>query len=193
MCIFVRMESPQILFLSNLIIEKGVLVLLDALKILKDQGCPFTCVIVGAETAEISADRLREELRVRNIQDRVSYKGQRFGQDKETCFEQADLFVFPTFYSNECFPLVLLEAMQHHLPIVTTDEGGIPDIVKDGYNGLLCMKRHPQDLAEKIQHLLSDQQLRVGMGQNGYSRFQSYFTLDGFTHCLITIFKSLLT
>lgn len=191
MCISVLMESLRILFLSNLLIEKGVLVLLDALKILKDQSCSFVCSFVGAETAEISADRLREEIQARNIQDVVSYKGKQFGKEKETCIEQADLLVFPTFYQNECFPLVLLEAMQHHLPIVTTDEGGIPDIVKDGENGLICKKNNPGDLAKKIQCLISDPSLRLQMGKNGYMKFRSHFTLDAFEHRLTTIFKSL--
>lgn len=191
MYISVRMESPRILFLSNLLIEKGVFVLLDALKILKDQGCSYTCLIVGAETVEISADRLREELLARHIQDVVSYNGKQYGKDKETCMEQADLMVFPTFYQNECFPLVLLEAMQHHLPIITTNEGGIPDIVDDGENGFICEKNNPQELAKKIQCLLSDSSLRLQMGQNGYMKFLSHFTLDAFEHRLTTIFKSL--
>lgn len=42
---------------------------------------------------------------------------------------------------NECFPLVILEAMEYKLPVISTNEGGIPDIVKDGENGLICENR----------------------------------------------------
>lgn len=42
---------------------------------------------------------------------------------------------------NECFPLVILEAMEYKLPAISTNEGGIPDMVKDGENGLICENR----------------------------------------------------
>ena len=183
---------PRLLFLSNLLIEKGVLVLLDALKRLKETGCPFVCDIIGGETAEIDTERLAQELKARDIQDVVSYGGKRYGPDKAACLAQADIFVFPTFYQNECFPLVLLEAMQYGLPIVTTDEGGIADIVKDGENGLICEKNNPEDLAGTIRRLLSDRPLRIQMGQDGYGKFKAQFTVAVFEQRLTDIFKGLL-
>ncbi len=184
-------NAPRILFLSNLLIEKGVLVLLDALKIIKDKGCLFVCDIVGGETAEIGAVHLEEEIRQRGLQGQVSYQGQRYGTDKEAFLQDADLFVFPTFYQNECFPLVLLEAMQHSLSIVTTDEGGIADIVKDGGNGLICEKNDPVDLAKYLERLLNNQSLRIMMGQEGYRRYKALFTLEAFESKLTEIFFNL--
>lgn len=183
---------PRLLFLSNLLIEKGVIVLLDALKILKDKGCDFVCDIIGGETAEMDAERLNQELHARNIQDVVSFVGKRYGKEKDVYLEKADIFVFPTFYKNECFPLVLLEAMQYGLPIVTTDEGGIVDIVKDGENGLISEKNNPEDLAEKISLLLSDKFLRTRMGQDGYDKYKANFTVDVFEKRMTVIFRSLL-
>jgi glycosyltransferase involved in cell wall biosynthesis len=55
-------------------------------------------------------------------------------------FEKSHIFVFPTFYYYECFPLVLLEAMQHALPVISTDEGGIPDIAETGITGYIVAK-----------------------------------------------------
>jgi glycosyltransferase involved in cell wall biosynthesis len=179
---------PHILFLSNLLIEKGVLVLLDALRILKEKGFPFICDMVGGETAEIDSKCLDNEIRGRGLQTAVLYHGKRYGAEKNIFFKNADMFVFPTF--NECFPLVLLEAMQHSLPIITTDEGGIPDIVKDGENGLICDKKNPEDLANAIEKLLKDNNLRSRMGQNGYQRYRDYFTLQSFEKKLVHILQS---
>lgn len=173
-------KTPHILFLSNLLIEKGVLVLLDALKILKGNGFSFICNMVGGETAEIDAKCLDDEIHGRELQKVVLYHGKQFKKEKDTFLKDADMFVFPTFYNNECFPLVLLEAMQHGLPIVTTDEGGIPDIVKDGENGLICKKNNPEDLAEKLMTLLDNESLRLKMGQDGYKKYQEKFTLEVF-------------
>ena len=183
-------DIPKILFLSNLIIEKGVLVLLDALKTIKDNGYSFVCDFVGSETSEIDANRMNEEIRKRNLQDAVLYHGKRLGKEKEVYWLNADFFVFPTFYHNECFGLVLLEAMQHELPIITTDEGGLTDIVKDGENGFVCEKRNPIDLAEKITCLLNDEQLRTKMGHNSYQKYKEEFTLEVFEKRMVEILQS---
>ena len=183
-------KIPHILFLSNLLIEKGALVLLDALRILKEKGFSFICDMVGGETAEIDARYLDNEIHGRGLQTVVLYHGKRYGAEKDTLLKDADMFVFPTFYNNECFPLVLLEAMQHCLPIITTNEGGIPDIVKDGENGLNCDKKNSEDLANAIEKLLKDNSLCRRMGQNGYQRYRDYFTLQSFEKRLVHILQS---
>ena len=79
--------------------------------------------------------------------------------------------------------------MAHHLPIVTTNEGGIPDIVKDGENGLISQIRNPQSLADNICKLLDDADLRRKMGENGYKRLHKYYTLEVFEQCMVQCLK----
>ena len=169
---------PRLLFLSNLIISKGVLVLLDALKILMDKGFSFVCDFVGGETTEINEKKFEDEVRNRQLEKIVFYHGRKFGDEKEAFFERSDLFVFPT--NEDCFPLVLLEAMQHGLPIVTTNEGAIPDEVINGENGFIGEQKNPSSIANCIEKLLCDEQLRKEMGENGYQKFQKNFTIDAF-------------
>ena len=180
---------PRLLFLSNLLESKGVIVLLDACRILKEKGYSFLCDLVGGETAEINAERLGREIKERGLDEVVAYKGKKYGSEKQECFEQSDIFVFPTFYNNECFPLVLLEAMEQSLPCVTTDEGGIKDVVKDGETGLISEKRNPESLALCIERLLNDVALRERLGENGYKEFKKHFTLDAFEHRLTACVK----
>lgn len=171
---------PRLLFLSNLIVSKGVLILLDALKILKDKGNSFICDFVGGETNEIDAKRFSEEVEKRKLNRFVVYHGRKYGEEKEQMFGQTEIFVFPTFYNNECFPLVILEAMQHGLPVVTTDEGAIPDEVIDGENGLIGEQKNPSSIADCIERFLKDELLRKKMGEDGYKKFNQYFTIDAF-------------
>ena len=171
---------PRLLFLSNLIVSKGVLILLDALKILKDKGHSFVCDFVGGETNEIDAKRFSEEVEKRKLNRFVVYHGRKYGEEKEQMFGQTEIFVFPTFYNNECFPLVILEAMQHGLPVVTTDEGAIPDEVIDGENGLIGEQKNPSSIADCIERFLKDELLRKKMGEDGYKKFNQYFTIDAF-------------
>jgi len=186
--------APHLLFLSNLIESKGVFVLLDALKILADKGLSFYCDFVGGETREIDNERFTLEVNRRNLGLQVMYHGRKYGAEKARYFTDADIFVFPTYYGNECFPLVLLEAMQHGMPCITTNEGGIPDVVQDGVNGIICERQNAELLAAAIEKLLLNPELRKQMGQKGYEIFKENFTLDKFEsnlcECLLNASKS---
>ena len=179
---------PKILFLSNLIISKGILVLLDALRILNKKGIPFECTFVGRETEEMNAEKFNAQVAARDLCDKVVYAGCKYGNDKRAYFENADIFAFPTFYFNEAFPLVNIEAMEYKLPVVSTNEGGILGMITDSENGFISEKQNPESLATALQKLLENKSLRIKMGENGYKKFISDFTLNSFesnfTECL---------
>lgn len=158
-------KIPHLLFLSNLLVSKGVIVLLDALKILKDRGYSFVCDFVGGETAEIDAARFKEEVEKRGLNRMAVYDGKKYGKDKDKYFNNADVFVFPTYYSNETFGLVNLEAMEHKVPVISTKEGGIPDVVKNGQNGLVTRKKNSKPFIMIIRTLLSGINLRTMDGK----------------------------
>ena len=170
--------EPHLLFLSNLMESKGLFCLLEACRELKLKGYQFVCDIVGAETPEVSEARLHRQIALMEVENVVRYHGKCYGEAKEKMFAQSDVFVFPSY--NEAFPLVLLEAMQHHLPIVSTREGGIPDILKEGENGLFCNKKDAASLARVLERLLDDEDLRRQMGEQGYKSYQEKFTLRHF-------------
>ena len=89
-------KVPHLLFLSNLLESKGVMVLLDALKLLSDKGYSFVCDFVGGKTAEIDAARFKREVEQRGLNKLAIYDGKKFGEEKKQYFEQADIFVLPT-------------------------------------------------------------------------------------------------
>ena len=175
------------IFLSNLIESKGVIVLLDALKQLKEIGFSLICDFVGGETKEMDKVRFEREVTKRGLNQTAYFRGPMFGKDKERYLSDADVFVFPTFYHNECFPLVLLEAMQYGLPIITTDEGGISDMIENGVNGLICKKRDAESLAACLEKLISDELLRKRMGEIGYEKFKKKYTLQVFENKMMEI------
>ncbi|MBK8501582.1 MAG: glycosyltransferase family 4 protein [Saprospiraceae bacterium] len=170
---------PQILFLSNYIQEKGILVLLDALYILNKKGYDFSARLVGAP-GDISIEYLEKYLHDHQLAQKIVVVGPKYDQDKIVEFQQADIFVFPTFYSNEAFPLVNLEAMQYSLPIISTDEGGISDMLRDSDAGFIVKAKDPEALANKIAILLIDKDLREQMGNNAFHHFSNNYTLDRF-------------
>lgn len=169
---------PCILFLSNLLIDKGVLTLLDACKLLKEQGYVFQCDFVGGETADMDSKRFRQECAQRGIVNCVTYHGRKYGDEKLFFFNKADIFVLPTF--NECFPLVLLEAMEQGLPCISSAIGGTLEIVDDGKTGFLVPCREVMPLAERISILLTDETLRKRLGEAGRIKFEREYTLQHF-------------
>lgn len=184
---------PHLLFLSNLIITKGVYLLLDACKILKDKGVEFVCDFVGGETKEINSDMFNIEVNHRCLGNNVIYNGRKYGADKERFFKDADIFIFPTYYNNETFGLVNLEAMQYQLPIVTTNEGGIPDVVQDGVNGIIFERQNAESLAAAIEQLLYNPALRRQMGDTGYEIYKQNFTLEKFELRMCEILFKIIT
>lgn len=182
-------QVPNLLFLSNLIPSKGVYVLLDACKILKEKGYKFVCNFVGGESKEITKEVFEKAVDERGLNEIVYYKGPKYGNEKNAFFSNADIFVFPTYY--ECFPLVLLEAMQYKLPIITSCEGGIPDIVTNGENGFVCKTNDVDTTSDAIEKLLKDSGLRTQMGNNGHKLFRENFTLSVFNKNITWILKEI--
>ena len=174
----VEPSVPRLLFLSNLIESKGIYVLLEACRMLKEEGIVFQCDYVGGESKLISGEAFRNAIAERGLTDCVTYHGPQYGVAKDRFFRGADIFVQPTF--DDCFPLTLVEAMQYRLPIVSTDVGAIPDIVTDGVNGFVCPQRDVDALAVALRKLIGDRQLRVAMGQRGYELYRERMTLEVF-------------
>lgn len=181
---------PRLLFLSNLLVSKGVWVLLETCSCLKKRGYSFVCDMVGGETTEINRSKLEEEINIRGLKDQVFYWGPQYGEQKELFFQQADIFVQPTF--EDCFPLTVLEAMQHGLPVVSTDEGAIPDMVVDGYNGFICQRQDIHSLADSVERLLKDSALRKQMGEKGCLRYKERFTQEAFERTFLHILSDIL-
>lgn len=182
----------RLLFLSNLLESKGVIVLLNACQILKNQGYNFVCDFVGGETSEIDAQRFICEVEKRGLSDIIIYHGRKYGEEKETFLKCTDIFVFPTYYKNECFPLVLLEAMQYGVPCLSTCEGGIIDIIAEGKTGFIVEKQNAEELAERIELLIKNPQLLEHIGMYSIKRFHDRFTLTIFENRIKGIFEELL-
>lgn len=185
-------EIPHILFLSNLIESKGVYVLLDALKILKDKGYNFICDFVGGETKEIDAKKFNEEVQKRGLNNLTIYHGKKYGIDKEDFWNKANLFVFPTFYDNECFPLVLLEAMQHNVACISTNEGGIPEIIEDQVTGYIVGRRDILALADKLAYLIEHREQCRRMGCKGREKFEREFSLERFEERMLNLLDQII-
>jgi glycosyltransferase involved in cell wall biosynthesis len=181
-------DLVNILFLSNIMKTKGVFVLLEACKILQDKGLNFFCNFVGGE-GDINKKMFQSKVDNLSLNNRIHYAGKKIGLEKEEYFAGADIFAFPTYYHYETFGIVNLEAMQYSLPVISTHEGGIPDVVVDGVTGFLVNKKDPVSLAEKLEILIINPKLRRQMGESGCAKYQREFTLEIFENRLLQILE----
>lgn len=184
-------NKMNVLFLSNMIAEKGVWTIVEAAKILHEKNLPVEFHFVG-KWSDITEDMFFHAMKEFHLEDVCFAHGGKYGKEKDEFWAAADVFVFPTFYHNECFPLVLLEAMQHHLPCISTTEGGIPGIIDDKETGFLIEKHDFHTLADKLEYFIEHPQESKRMGENGYRKFLDKFTLRKFEESMVDILNDCL-
>ena len=93
---------------------------------------------------------------------------------------------------TEGLGVVLLEAMACGVPVIGTNVGGIPDIIKDGITGLLAQPRNPTDLARKIMILLADQELCHRLSKRGYDFVKEHFSWSHVAKRYFEVFSAVL-
>lgn len=174
------LPHPRILFLSNISLEKGAGTLIEALGLLKERGCACACTIGGPFASEDEEDQIRSLARERNLENDIDWAGPLNPDQKAAQYRRSDIFCFPTHYHAEGQPLVLLEAMMFSLPIVATDWRGIPDMIENGKNGFLVPIRNPNSLAQILEKLIKEPELRKSMGWEGRKRYSENHTAEKF-------------
>ena len=157
------LDKNIVLFVGNLILYKGPNVLIRAIpKIVKK--VPNTLFIfVGKGKMRNELEKLANKLGIRN---HVRFTG--FVEEclKPFYYKSADIFCLPSVMSTESFGIVNLEAMACGIPIVASRIGGVPDVIKDGENGLLVPPKYVNSLASSIIYLLENEGVRRKMGKN---------------------------
>lgn len=182
----------NILFLSNLIEEKGIYDFIGSLYSLFESGYDAKGTIIGQES-DVTAEELQLHIDGLGLQNKVKYLGPKYGDEKYEAYCKADIFVFPTYYHVETWGGVILEAMQFGLPVISTFEGSIPLIIDDGINGFLVDAKSQKQIMEKLIVLIDDPELRKKMGQSGKEKFHREFTFKIFEENLFSVFSDVLT
>lgn len=148
---------------ARLVLEKGQLVLLEALKELKKKRKDWVCWMIGEQYAW---DNFREVLetktRALNLQDDVRFLGNR--HDVPALLKKADIFVLPSLLEN--LPFAIIEAQLAGMPIVSTNVGGIPEMIVHGKTGLLTPANDSKQLAQNLKTVLDNYYLRGNLARN---------------------------
>lgn len=182
-------NTKKLLFLSNLAENKGVIMFLLACKHLKDSNISFAANVVGRETTLISEQDIKDKIIELNLDKEVTYLGPKYDDEKEEVLENSKIFVFPTY--NDCFPLVLLEALKHGLPVISTNEGAISEIIDDGKNGYVIERKNQEQLNNKLKELLLDEKKIQEFSKNSREKFNKYYTTEAYEQNMLSVLKSI--
>lgn len=150
-------EPFTILSVARLVEKKGLAVLVEACRHLREAGHEFQCWIVGK-----GKQRLELERRIRRwrLQAQVRLLGPHTQLEILERYHGAHLFALPCTVgadgNRDGLPVSIVEALACGLPVVTTSTTGIPEVVLDGHNGLIVPDRDPRALADAIGSLIAD-------------------------------------
>jgi glycosyltransferase involved in cell wall biosynthesis len=158
-------DGLRVTMVGRLVEGKGLGVLLDAVERLEAEDLTVCVVGEGPERERFEAD-----VRERGLEGTVRTLGYR--DDVERVLAASDVFVLPSF--REGTPRVVTEAMASGLPVVATDIAGVPEQVEDGENGYLVAPGDPEALADRLDALLDDGELRESFGAAGQKRAERF-------------------
>lgn len=171
-----RNSIPTVIFTGRLVPYKGVHILLEAMRILENNGVAAKCQIVGGsgfgKSKGTRYTRKLERLKPNNTE-LVGYKS---GAALAELLGNASIFCCPSIW-NDPFPLAPLEAMATGLPVVASNVGGIPEALAYG-GGLLVPPNNPEALAEALRKLIEDPNYRHEMGEQGHASYLDHFVWD---------------
>jgi len=172
-------SPPLILAVGRLISKKGFADLICACGLIAERGKSFRCEIIGEGPLE---NELRGQIERLNLQNRVALSGAKPQGEVRQRLAAANVFVLPSIIDPEGgmdnLPTVIMEAMATALPVVSTNIGGIPEMVIENETGFLLEPADASALADAIAKVIDDRLLAQRLGHAGYQRAQELFSIE---------------
>jgi colanic acid/amylovoran biosynthesis glycosyltransferase len=165
-------EGSRLLFVGRLAGVKGLPILLDAVARLK-QGHPGIELTVAGDGPD--REKLVAQSQRLGIGANVRFPGYQSQRQVRELLGRTDVFVMASF--AEGVPVVLMEAMAARVPVVATQIAGVPELVEDGVSGFLVPPGDPIALADKVDRLLRDGNLRCDFGRAGSEKVSRDFNI----------------
>lgn len=167
-------STVKFLLVGRMLKDKGVLEYVEAARILKKKYPAVRFLLLGAIWEGNPAAISRSQIDEWTKEGFVDYLGQT--SDVRKYVKDAACVVLPSY--REGVPCTLMEGAAMGKPLVATDVPGCRDVVKDGHNGYLCRAKDPQDLADKMEQIITDgYERRLQMGKNGRRYMEERFDM----------------
>jgi len=157
--------------IGRLTYQKAQEYLIDAAELLIRENDNFEFHIYGS--GELY-DKYKNMIIEKRLENKVFLKG--YSSDTLKTILEFDIFVLTSRY--EGIPYVVIESMKAGIPVISTDVGGINEVIANNENGLLIKKEDPLDLMNKILIIYNSEEMRIRLSQKATEDFKNYYTLD---------------
>jgi glycosyltransferase involved in cell wall biosynthesis len=179
-------NSKKILCVANYIPRKGGMTLIEAYSKINSQG--FVLHMVGNPTKDQAFyQQLTSKAKELHVDNSIIFHD---GKDQEVVkylYSNSDIFVLPSF--KETFGIVLIEAMHYGLPIITNNCTAMPDLISDGENGILVTPGDIEELAQALETLITQPELRKKLGKQGQEKVKKAFCWNSTCSDFLTLVR----
>jgi len=185
-------EDNLLLYLGRISPSKGLPVLLESLRYLKKS---VRLAIVGPVDCSLKCYQDILKLIERENQKgkhEIKYLGGIPQAEVIKLYQKASIFILPSIW-GENLPVVILEALSCETPVIATTMGGVPDVVQNRKNGILVPLNNSLKLAEAMQYLLDNKDLRIRLGREGRKCVIRNFSLEVIAKKLCNIYKKVIS
>jgi glycosyltransferase involved in cell wall biosynthesis len=181
-----RRYRPRIVLgVGRMVYYKGFEYLIKAMQYVR-----ATLVLVGDGPLRPA---LEKEAAALGVAPRVAFVGELQNEATAPYYRAADVFVLPSIARTEAFGIVQIEAMASGIPVINTSlDSGIPAVSLDGLTGFTVPPRDPRSLAEAINRLLNDSDLRRHYGENARRRAREVFSARAMSASMLRLYREVL-
>lgn len=184
-----RQGTVRLLFVGRLVDRKGVHVLIRALAQVREHlDATLTVIGHGPKAAELRAEAIRA-----GVESSVRFAGFVDEEELASAYRTSDIFVLPAVVDakgdTEGLGVVLLEAMEFGLPVIASDTGGIPDIVRHEETGLLVPPGDAAALARAVIQVVRHPEATMERVEQGRTHIRDHFGLQGVVDRLLCVYE----
>jgi len=181
-----RIKGP-IIYIGVLTRNKGVEYLIKSIKLIKEKLPDIKLNIIGEGSEKEYLKKLSKEL---NIEDNINFLGKIPHSNVVKEMEKGSILVIPSVWMENS-PFVVYEALAASMPIVGSNRGGIPDLVRDNINGLVAEPANLNDLANKIIKILTNKKIYNKFSNNSKKIAEKEFNIKDHIEKLNLVYKYL--
>ena len=185
-------EDNLILFVGRISPSKGLHILLESLNYLNQS---IRLVVIGPQDWNLEYfNQIQHKIEMENKKGKhhITYLGKKNQKEIVEWYQKASIFVLTTI-DYEALGMVNLEALACETPVIATNVGGVSEAVRDGENGLVIQPNNAKKLADALQYLLDNENVRRRFGDAGRKWVSKNFSNEVIVETLLGIYKELLT
>ncbi len=178
-------DIPTGLFLGRIGERKGSYDLVNVVKKLKENGVNIKILMAGDGEVE----KLKELVKKEKLTKNILVLGWIDKKQKEEYLKSVDFYILPSY--DEGLPMSVLEAMSYSLPVITTDVGGIPEIIQNEKNGIMTKPGDIEKIEKAIKRIIEEKDFRKKLSENAYETIYNKFNLEKYEKCLDKLYKEI--